>query len=133
LPLHAMYYQIATLAKRWDLSDEWVVRVVRMVDEHNKRFPATPVEFWDFADYSTFAMEAVPPIGQTVTDMHWFWDAVHFKKALGDLVIDRLTGFVPPASINLDNFGVMLTPENVHEFLSRVRREHAAMTDDFSR
>lgn len=64
----------------------------------------------DFSGKSPYTEEAVPAPGDTTTDMRWYWEAGHFKSALGDLVIARL--FAPPQA-GPNGFGVDLL-ENPH-------------------
>jgi hypothetical protein len=130
LPVHAVCLERLFLGGKWEMSAQWMGSVVKVVEEHNRRFPAAMVEFREFVGYSIFATEPVPAAGETTTRMHWFWDAVHFRKELGDLVIDRLTGHPPPAGVKLDDFGVVVNADNIDEYLQRVRRGHEAFLRD---
>jgi hypothetical protein len=62
---------------------------------------------WDFLDFSTFNTEAVPRAGDRRTPTSWFWEPTHFKKQLGDVMIQRMFGLDAPA------FGAVLTPDTV--------------------
>jgi hypothetical protein len=65
------------------------------------------VTLWDFLDYSSFTTEPVPRAGDRRTPTSWFWEPTHFKKQLGEVMIERMFGGEAPA------FGVMLTQANV--------------------
>lgn len=71
------------------------------------------VTLWDFMDYSTFTTESVPPAGDKRRPTSWFWESTHYKKQLGEVMIESMFGPSQPI------FGVMLTPANV-----RVRDAH---------
>jgi hypothetical protein len=56
--------------------------------------------------------------------LHGYWEAGHFKKALGDLVLTRVLG----ADAMDDDFGVRLNTRNESAVLERQRQladEHA--------
>ena len=35
-------------------------------------------------------LERLPPRGDRVTNLQWFWEPVHFKRALGDIMLHRV-------------------------------------------
>lgn len=65
------------------------------------------VTLWDFLDYSSFNAEPVPAAGDRRTPTSWFWEPTHFKKQLGDVMIQRMFGRDAPA------FGMILTADTV--------------------
>jgi hypothetical protein len=67
------------------------------------------VTLWDFLDYSSFNTEPIPPAGDRRTPTSWFWEPTHFKKQLGEVMIQRMFGGDAP------QFGMELTPNNVAE------------------
>jgi hypothetical protein len=72
---------------------------------------------WDFIDYSAFNTDAVPAAGDTRTPTSWFWEPTHFKKQLGEVMIERMFGDDGPM------FGTPLTPRNVAARNAEVRKE----------
>jgi hypothetical protein len=68
----------------------------------------------DFSRVAPETVEPVPPPGDTATRMRFYWEAGHFKAALGDLVIADLQAPEP-------RFGARLTPANVHAALLEKR------------
>jgi hypothetical protein len=74
---------------------------------------------WDFATFSPYATLPVP---DTANDeaAHWYWEAGHFKKELGDVML--ATMLAPPgSSVNDDSFGSLLQPDNIDAWLSQQR------------
>lgn len=65
------------------------------------------VTLWDFLDYSSFNTEPVPRAGDHRTPTSWYWESTHFKKQLGEVMIQRMFGSDAPA------FGAILTPDNL--------------------
>lgn len=74
------------------------------------------VVLWDFMDYSHFNVETVPVAGDRRTPTSWFWEPTHFKKQLGDVMIQRMFGQNAPP------FGRILTPETVLPENAQIRQ-----------
>lgn len=85
--------------------DAWKARVVALTDQAGKAMGG--VTLWDFSGFTPYTTEALPEPGDRTTRLRWFWESIHFQPALGDLVIQRLTGKGPR------DFGVVLTPDNL--------------------
>ncbi len=68
----------------------------------------------DFSRIAPETIEAVPPPGDTATRMRFYWEAGHFKAALGDLVIADLLADRP-------RLGARLTPATLAASLAEKR------------
>jgi hypothetical protein len=79
------------------------------------------VTLWDFLDYSSFNTEPIPPAGDRRTPTTWFWEPTHFKKQLGEVMIQRMFGRDAPP------FGMELTPNNVAERNAGIRADRHAL------
>lgn len=82
-------------------------------------------ELWDFAGYNEISTEAFPPPSSENSTMHWYWEANHYRAALGSLVLDRLLLGKGP-----QGFGLRVTPANVDADLDRLFAERAAWHRD---
>jgi len=82
------------------------------------------VTLWDFLDYSSFNTEPVPTAGDRRTPTSWFWEPTHFKKQLGEVMIQRMFGTDAP------KFGTQLTPDNVAQRNAQVRADRQAVVCD---
>ncbi len=78
-------------------------------------------ELWDFIDYSAFNTDAVPRAGDRRTPTSWFWEPTHFKRQLGEVMIQRMFGNDGP------DFGIALTPANVPARNVEVRQQRQAV------
>ena len=76
---------------------------------------------WDFLEYSQYTTEPVPAADDRKTMLRWFWEPTHFRKALGDVVLERIF------TENASDFGRVLTPENVGARNSQVREQQRAL------
>jgi hypothetical protein len=85
--------------------DTWKRRVVEIAD--GAAHVQGHVTLWDFGGFSRYTTEQLPDQGDRATRLEWFWEAIHFQPALGDLVVERLMGKGP------DDFGTKLTQANL--------------------
>jgi hypothetical protein len=65
-----------------------VIRIART------RAQSQAVSLWDFARVSPYIDEPVPPAGVRSGPLQWFWEPVHYRSELGDLVLDTILGDV---------------------------------------
>jgi len=119
-PYHAHYYEIVDATGLWPRFEAWKAALVQVVDEHRRREGAVRVTLWDFASYDPYTTEPVPREGDRRTLMQWFWEPVHFRKPLGDLMLARMLGGDAAA------FGVELTPQTLAARLEEGRVQRTA-------
>ncbi len=55
--------------------------------------------------------------------MNWFWEATHFKKELGDLVLDRIWEHQKPGRIVDPGFGILISSRNIETHLKQIRSD----------
>jgi hypothetical protein len=82
---------------------------------------ANPFPLWDFSGFTELTTEPFPPLGDKETKMRWYWESSHYKKELGDLVLDRMFDYKHPDREVPKDFGVLLTPENIESHLAWIR------------
>ncbi len=92
--------------------------MVRMAAKVNASGQTPAVEVWDFLTLDEPNRETVPT---DTRETRWHWEAGHFKKELGDLVLDAVFGHAPEPQ-----FGTRLTADNVEAHLAGQR---AALAD----
>lgn len=119
-PYHAHYYEIVDATGLWPRFEAWKAALVQVVDEHRRRAGAVRVTLWDFASYDPYTTEPVPREGDRRALMQWFWEPVHFRKPLGDLMLARMLGGDATA------FGVELTPQTLAARLEEGRAQRTA-------
>ena len=57
--------------------------------------------------------------------MKWYWDSSHYKKELGDIVLDRMFDGNFSGGGDCPDFGVKLTSQNIDAHLSKLRTDRA--------
>lgn len=104
------------------LFEEWKRALVRIVDENPaSQASAAPVELWDFSGYNEITVEPVPAASDKGRSMHWYWEAGHYKREVGELALARMlrsSGEDGPAPAA---FGVKLSGQNIDRHLTAIR------------
>lgn len=122
LPAHAHLNEALRESGLWERFEEWKRTLVRINEEeaalaHEPEFP-----LWDFNDFDPLTQEPVPEAGDASTRMRWFWEAPHFKRELGDLVLnrifeDRLGNFLAAPSLGAE----LIHSRNIEPHLAKIR------------
>jgi hypothetical protein len=113
-PVHAQTLVLFHQAGLWPAFEAWKRELVKRV----AGAPAgASVELWDFSGFAPYADEPVPPPGDTRTEMRWYWEAGHFKKSLGEVML--ATMFAAPG--NQTRWGHRLTSGDLEDHLQRQR------------
>jgi hypothetical protein len=100
--------------------------LVEINEEEALRAGESSFPLWDFSVYNQFTTEPIPKTGDTETAMQWYWDSSHYKKELGDIMLDKIFHYHESGRIVPDNFGILLTSENIDDHLQKIRadRQH---------
>jgi hypothetical protein len=127
-PLHALLLELFHRRGAWGTVERWKRDLAAAVERQNEvHAPARPAEVWDFAGFWSYNTEAVPPAADVAGAMRWHWEATHFKKELGDVLLARLLAGADGAGAA---FGVRLRAGEVEPHLAaqRTLRERWAKT-----
>jgi hypothetical protein len=104
-PSHAIDLEAIRATGRWEVYERWLREVVKI----------TPV--WDFYGYNSITTEPIS------NNMKNYADNSHYTKEIGDLVLDKILNF--QAKKVPQDFGILLTPENVEVQIQKLRRDRA--------
>ncbi|WP_336728960.1 hypothetical protein [Achromobacter ruhlandii] len=116
-PSHARLLESMQQLGLWNIFEDWKRRIVRTAEKMSER----KITIVDFSGYNSVTTEAVPPVDDKASVMHNYWDDFHFKKEIGDRILERIAKGPTPA-VN-DTFGVALTKANLDGHLARIRTE----------
>jgi hypothetical protein len=115
---HADQMEIYRQAGLWPYIEKLKVDLAQLAaDAHSDRITA-----WDFVEYAPYTTETVPPQGDRVTRLRWFWEPVHFQRALGEVMLQRVLLGTPA------DFGAVLTPATVGARNQFVRDQQRAFS-----
>ena len=111
-PSHVRYILSFKEAGLWDAFEEFKKGIVNILAEDAQQYPnSKQIMLWDFMNFNSITTEPVPKSVQA--KMRWHWEVSHFKKAAGNLVLDRVLGFKDDVNVLPADFGVPLTKNNV--------------------
>lgn len=79
---------------------------------------------WDFSGYNTITTEPYVTVGDYVP-MKWYFECSHYKPAVGNMVLDAILKYPERSSDIPDDFGILLTPENVEKRLTLMRQNRS--------
>ncbi len=51
--------------------------------------------------------------------MQWYWESSHFKKEVGDLVLDKLFDYQALGRVIPDDFGILINRNNIEAHLQK--------------
>lgn len=123
-PSHAREWSAIWAAGRWPQVEQWKRDLLTIIAEDAARHPwKEPFALWDFSGYNSITTEEVPQAGDTMTQMRWYWEASHYKKEVGDMMLARLFNYHDPKQQVQDDFGTKLTFENIDAHLQTVREQ----------
>lgn len=114
-PYHAQINAMLEHAGLWPVFEQWKQQVLARVAEVRREYPQARITLVDFSGYSAYNCEPIPMPGDLRSQTRWYWEAGHFKKELGDLVLEQV--MAGPASGT--GFGMWLEPGD--EGLNRQR------------
>jgi hypothetical protein len=113
-PYHASFLDMLDRLGLWDGFEAWKRHLVAQIA--SLRREEADIRLIDFSGYNEFTTEAVPPAGDTVSAMRWYWEAGHYKSALGEHMLERLID-------GQTRFGRSLTTATIDGALAEIREE----------
>lgn len=117
-PYHAQLRMMLERLELGDLFAQWKRRMVAQAARHTAA--GHRVEVWDFSGISPETQEAIPARDDRKTQLTYYWEAGHFKKALGDRMLANMFG-------KESNFGRRLDASGLEAWLADDRRRVQAL------
>ena len=117
-PYHAEIRLLLERLGMGALFTDWKRLIFHLAADQDKR--GGNIAVWDFSGISDETLEAIPAPGDRHTHLTHYWEGGHFKKALGDRVIARISG--------QDNgFGRLLEAATLEDWLAPDRAQVTAL------
>lgn len=89
-PYHAQWLAMLEAAGLWPLFEQWKAQLVREIAGVKASHPGASISLHDFSGFGPYNCERIPAASERQIATRWYWEAGHFKKALGDVVLERL-------------------------------------------
>lgn len=130
-PIHARQIEAMRVLNIFPEFQQWKRDLVKILAEDaaanaNKQ----PIFLWDFSGYNSITTEKIPPAGSK-QEMKWYWESSHYKKELGDIVLDTMLNYPKKNQNAPSDFGVILNSSNIESHLKRIRAEQALYKQNF--
>lgn len=122
-PSHARQWETIYASGLWGQFEDWKRMLVDIVESEAKNAKATPFQVWDFSGYNSITEEYVPGANEITKRMTYYYESSHYTPAAGDLVLDRMFNYKSPTRRVPDDFGVLLTSNNIDAHLASIRME----------
>ena len=84
-PFHEQFWDLLRGRGLFEMHAEWLAEI-----ESRVRNAPGQVKMWDFSMDSEFIHESVPPPGVKGPPLNWFWEPSHYRKTLGDKMLDSI-------------------------------------------
>ncbi|AXA94102.1 hypothetical protein [Massilia sp. YMA4] len=88
-PYHAQLLAMFEAAGLWQRFEAWKALLREEVAAARLRHPGARIALADFGVYDRWQCEPIPAAGSDATTK-WYWEAGHFKAALGEVLLARL-------------------------------------------
>jgi hypothetical protein len=125
-PIHAMLLETMHMTGVWEINKEWRRQLTELTAHRMGR----PVPLWDFTTFHTPATSPMP-LSRHDPINPWWIDVSHQSSELGWLTMARIRdAYAGSGQEWHDEFGVLLTPDNIDEHLRRLDRGRRAWIRD---
>jgi hypothetical protein len=127
-PYHAKIMALFEETELWGAFEDWKKLVLAEVSAARKRHPDARITLADFSGYGIYQCERIPEKGDRKTTTRWYWEAGHFKKELGDIVLEKalsLSAAAPVEGGAEPVFGMWLDENSADQNRWRIARERA--------
>lgn len=119
-PYHFSYLHTLADNNQWSNFQVWKKTLVNYLSV----MQGDEFILWDFSGASDFVNEVVP-LANPKQQMQWFWEPAHYRKELGDVLLESLLLEQDDSSVN---FGVRLTLENI---AAELEKDQASLQSHF--
>lgn len=119
-PSHARQWETLAASGLWEQFEDWKRRLAGLNRQESQRFGRPEHPLWDFSGYNSVTTE--PVLKESGQDMLNYWESSHYRKEVGDLVLDRMFQYRSPSRHVPDDFGRLLTVDTVELTLADIRR-----------
>lgn len=122
-PSHAWHWEVYRLLKLQKNLDNLKRLLVSINNEEAEKSGRAAYPIWDFSGHNSISIESLPLQNEKDGKMRWFWESIHYKKRLGDMILDRiLKNQSPKKEIPID-FGQQLTSSNIETHISYLKQQ----------
>lgn len=125
-PVHARQIELMRVSGIFPVFEQWKRDLVNILAEEklNPQNSGNSLVLWDFSGYNSITSEAIPAANDR-TQMKWYLESSHYKKELGDMVLDRVLNYPKTPKHFSQDFGIIINSNNIESHLQTIRNERA--------
>jgi len=126
-PYHAQILALFEETGLMPIFAQWKVRLVEEADKYRQANRAGGIRVLDFSGYAEWQCEKIPAKGDLKSTVQWYWEAGHFKKSLGDKILERALVDLEQVGSQSENgakFGFDLRMSNIDDNARRMDLEY---------
>jgi hypothetical protein len=116
-PTHARQQELLHMMDLWEGFVRWKRYLLEVTHKAAADSGASPYPLWDFAAYSAYSQEPLPPIDDSESRMQWYWESSHYTRALGNIVLDQVLAG------KATELGRRITRENFDEWIQSIEEK----------
>jgi len=124
-PYHAQILFMFEEAGMWPAFEQWKAMIAEKIAHVKAIYPNAQISLWDFSGYSSVQCEPIPAKGNILQPTQWYWEAGHFKKELGNMMLAHIVGQATSA-LPGHEIGRKLTVASVQQNQRRIESERSA-------
>ena len=115
--MHARKLQLLYQIGLWSEFENWKKHLVQLIQTNTPDY-----SLWDFTGYNEITTEPFPLLGDTETQMKWYWESSHYKKETGDLILSKiLNNQSNHTAAEPFDFGSKLSSSTIELYLNNIR------------
>lgn len=100
-----------------------------LAEDRDKNPEKESILLWDFSGYNSVTTEEIPSAKST-RQMKWYVESSHYKKELGNVILDLILNY-PQKSENVPtDFGRAIDRDNIESHLASIRRDRVRYRQD---
>ena len=111
--------------------DNWKRNLTLLNEKVALGYSLIPYNVWDFSGYNSYNSISLPSIENKEQQLDWFWESTHYKKELGDLMLNEMFNSNNLDIQNKKKFGKKITSKNVDEHLKKNKKDQISWEDNF--
>jgi hypothetical protein len=120
-PIHAWQQEMLIIIGVYPMFEQWKRDLTMILAQDAAQHPDKPAyPLWDFTGYNRITTETIPILPRQ--KMQWYWESSHFKKELGNLVLDKLFNYQSQRTVPTD-FGILINSQNIEAHLQKLREQ----------
>jgi hypothetical protein len=120
-PIHANMLLALQESGLWPQYEDWKRSLVKVLAEESQVNGTKAYPLWDFSGINSITTEDSPPETNLKEPAKWYWEPSHYKKATGDLILDRVFDYHSSSTRVPKDFGIVLTTFNIDAWLTKTR------------